>query len=485
VRGARIAVVALCVLAAAPAAAHIGSPHIYLEDNAGPFPVVAVVHMPPAIPGEADLQLRLQDRAPGEEVEVSVREVPPQGVSHAPDWIPARESKVDRNFLTAPIPLMRFGVWKAQVRVRGERGEGMIEITVPAKRPNPGVMKLQLSGFLGTLVVLLLGSGWTMLVTMRRDAVHPPGVEPSAADRRAGVRIATVGMGIVVAWMGFIGFSWFNADVAHRRMGIPGLQGTLNVLNPPVLAGKPVSAELVVRDRRDAAVTDLVEDRGRLMHLVVVDRPGGTYMLHAHPTMVQPGKFNVRFVPPEAGRYTLLGDVVQESGEGQTVTATLDVQAGRPTRTPATVDAEDAYSFQPAMQEAVVGAITSDVGDGLVMRFVDPDPISLERGEFYRLTFQLEDEQGQVVGPLEPYDSGDGHMIVLRHDEQVYTRLYPTGSPAGGRVSGSGGVAAPAAADTARVSFPYGFPERGTYRCWVQVKYLGRIRTGVFDVAIR
>jgi hypothetical protein len=472
----------LVALLPSVAVAHIGSPHIYLEADAGGYPVIAVVHMPPAIPGEAELQVRLQDRAAGEAVEVSVREVPPQGEAHAPDWIEATESPVDLRFFTAPIPLMRFGVWRAQVKVRGPRGEGMIEIPIPAKRPNPGNMDPLLAGFLGALVVMLLGSGWTMLVVMRRDALREAG-EPSADDRRAGTRVAVWGTAIVVAWMGFIGYSWFNADAAHRRMGIPGLAGRLTVGNAPARAGKPLSLELKVRDRRKQTAPELVPDHGKLMHLVAIDVPDASYLLHAHPSMTRPGDFNFRFVAPEAGSYLLFGDVVESSGEGQTVTATLDVADGSPTRNPATSDPDDSWSFQAAISEAVVGAVTAEVGDGLVLRFVDPDPITLKQGEFYRLTFRLETADGQPVAELEPIAGANGHMIVLRHDLEVFTRLYPSGSPAG-RIGGME-ASGKAAAATASVSFPYGFPDQGDYRCWVQVKHGGSIRTGVFDVRVR
>jgi hypothetical protein len=35
------------------------------------------------------------------------------------------------------------------------------------------------------------------------------------------------------------------------------------------------------------------------------------------------------------------------------------------------------------------------------------------------------------------------------------------------------------------LSFPYAFPEPGSYRLWIQAKSQGKILTGVFDTTVR
>ena len=103
------ALVALAAVAAlGPALAHVNSPHVYVEKELAGYPVVIIVHMPPAIPGEAEVIVRVLDRAPDDAVTVSIREIPPQGETHAPPWVSGRPVEGDPDSFTAPLPLMVF-----------------------------------------------------------------------------------------------------------------------------------------------------------------------------------------------------------------------------------------------------------------------------------------------------------------------------------------------------------------------------------------
>ncbi len=110
-------------------------------------------------------------------------------------------------------------------------------------------------------------------------------------------------------------------------------------------------------------------------------------------------------------------------------------------------------------------------------------------------TFRVDDASGQPATDLELYMGMPGHAIFVRRDLRVFAHVHPAGSAsmaalAIGRraLPGTGATsdahAHQAAALPATVSFPYGFPEPGDYRIFVQVKRGGRIVTGAFDAHV-
>ena len=105
------------------------------------------------------------------------------------------------------------------------------------------------------------------------------------------------------------------------------------------------------------------------------------------------------------------------------------------------------------------------------------------------LTFKVEDAAGQPVRDLELYMGMPGHAIVMRRDLQVFAHVHPSGSAPMAAMN----IAMPQAASHAShemappstVTFPYGFPQPGRYRIFVQVKRSGRVVTEAFDADVR
>jgi len=160
------------------------------------------------------------------------------------------------------------------------------------------------------------------------------------------------------------------------------------------------------------------------------------------------------------------------------VTASLEVGPGAPARESGFDDVDDSSAAHDALVAETVGNPTSELADGLVMRWASGVVPALEAGGFDSLEFELTDAEGRPTDRVEPYDGAAGQLVVLREDFEVFSRVEPTGTVVG-RTDAE--ETAPA---SSAVSFPFGFPQAGLYRLWVQMKCRGRVHTGVFDVRV-
>jgi hypothetical protein len=104
-------------------------------------------------------------------------------------------------------------------------------------------------------------------------------------------------------------------------------------------------------------------------------------------------------------------------------------------------------------------------------------------------TFRVLDENGEPVRDLELYMGMPGHAIFVRRDRKVFAHVHPSGSAPMAALE----LAMPSnnlhaqhrAVTPSTVTFPYGFPEAGDYRIFVQVKRAGTVVTGAFDASIK
>ena len=255
---------------------------------------------------------------------------------------------------------------------------------------------------------------------------------------------------------------------------------------------------------------DFVADHDHLMHLFIVS-PDLDRFWHLHPDEMTTGTFEQRLPEMPQGRYEVFADLVHATGVPETVTAQLDMPAVR-----GSALSGDDSGFADARLKARATSgpdnarlqpsdPTALLPDGSRMVWVrDAQPLFTKRLTMF--TFRVEDAAGQPARDLELYMGMPGHAIFVRHDRGVFAHVHPSGSApmaaiAMGQRSLSGAPASTqpthvaddvhgphamshTAGLPATVSFPYGFPELGMYRIFVQVKRAGRIDTGVFDVHV-
>ena len=453
-------------------AAHIGSPDVFLDAQAGPYRALVTVRPPYAIPGVADVEVLVT--TPGvSQVRVVPLPLTGPGASLPPVPDVAVRSAADPRLFVGHLWMMTAGAWQVRVTIAGDQGEHTLAVPVPTLPQATLGMTRAVRGLLFFLM-LLLGAGFIAIIAaMAREARLDSGETPDPRARLHGRIAGAVAAGVVLAAVLF-GNQWWTAEASdYARYVYKPLAAT------PTLTGGDLRLELHdpgwIRSRR---VDDLVEDHGHPMHLFAVS-PSLDRLWHLHPGQVAPGTFEHRLPDMPAGSYELFADVVHKTGVSETVTGTLQTPVihGGPMR-----GDDSAWTGTAATGEA--GA-TADGGRIVWLR--DSTPLAPKRLTLF--SFRVEDASGKPAADLELYMGMPGHAVFVKRDRRVFAHVHPSGSAPMAALQ----IAMPDADPHAQhrsaaippvVSFPYGFPEPGDYRIFVQVKRSGSVQTAAFDVSI-
>jgi hypothetical protein len=490
-----------------PTFAHVGSPDVFLEGNAGPYRLFVTVRVPQVIPGIAQIEIRSESND-AREIRVAPMQLTGPGSQYAPTPDVALRSKTDPQFFTASLWLMEFGSLKVRVDVDGTRGAGQLAVPVPAVAQRILPMQRPL-GLLLFLLMLLLGCAMVSIAGAAvREADLPPGaLAPAAKVSRA--RVALVIAVIVVAAILFIGAEWWKSDdtrFARRVYTPPELESTLTPDGRLTLHQKParISAGNPRRPADAISFQNLIPDHEHLMHFFMIRSPQMDSFWHLHPAPDGQGDFSLDLPSLPPGHYQLFADVVLTSGFPVTMVGQLDVPS---IQGKALAGDDSGIEAAPITQSAKDSSVSTLASGGRMIWERGSAP--LKAGTPLSFKFQVQAKDGRPARDLEPYMGMAAHAEIIRSDASVFAHVHPVGSAAmaaldlaqrGGAWSSQPSPQAPVVAmpgmDMAEmnmnapgsvspeISFPYGFPKPGLYRVFVQVKRAGRIETGVFEVTV-
>jgi hypothetical protein len=489
--------------------AHVGSPNVFFEGQAGTYPVRVIIRPPAVLPGMAQLDVRVEG-ATNVLVQAALWEA---GTNRAPDSVLATSVAGEPNLFNAGVRLFYSGAYRVHVTVQGRHGTGEAVVPLTSAALKTPTMQVSTRILLVALGLILFAGAVWFARAVARDALLPGGAAPLERDRRRAHWVATSVALLLVFAVHAGKVRWQKMDAEFRN----------NELSKP----QPVSASmrttgnlrtLQLSPEKDAlgalAWDTLVADHGKLMHLFLLREPDFNAFAHLHPVRRSAQSFENILPPLPAGQYRLYGEITRENGSSETVTAnvTLPEPLGRAPQMlgsnmnevicqspvpvaasaaePFALDADDAWHIE--MGGAVApGARVSRLMSGLQMKFQNDDALVENRDTSLRFAV-FDAERRPVV--LQPYMGMTGHAVVRRSDGAVFTHLHPVGtiSMAAQALFTRSETNAPSNlsqkhGETAAnvVSFPYAFPRAGHYRIWVQVRINGRVLTGVFDEIVK
>src|SRR5436190_6813494 len=479
----------LCLLSAT-ASAHIGSPDVIFEGNAGPYPIRIVVRPPGVVPGLAEINVRLLQ---GQAERVTALPVYFRaGRKGAPPADLAERVRGDTNLFTATLWFMESGAYSVDVSVEGQQGKGTVVVPVNSVAMTRNAMKPWFRNMLlGLASLLFVGAVWLSGAAFT-DSILEAGT-PLTTRLRWRKRLTMAGGAVFLALLLTGGKWWWDKEDREYR-------------NNRLYRPTPITAELL--NRKDQAILQLtlkpgnprrsaplIPDHGKLMHLFLVREPDADAFAHLHPLQKESKIFEAAVPPLPEGKYQLYADVTHENGFAETLTASIDLPAlpqsyvalwktaGRSDVICSSVGAlANATNFNvaPDMDDSWHVAREQSFAQG---RSRLPDGLSMLWES--NLTFRLVSPEGAPL-QTEPYIGMFGHAVVRHKSGAVFAHVHPVGtfSMASQQfflgATNKTNHAHPTNTVT-QVSFPYEFPRAGPYRLWIQLKSAGRVYTGVFD----
>jgi len=488
-------VLTACVL---PGSAHVGSPDVFVEGDAGPYKLFVTVRVPQVIPGIAEVEIRSESNNVSE-IRIAPMQLTGPGSQFAPTPELTARSKDDSQFFRGSLWLMEFGSLQVRIEANGASGTGLLAVPIPAVAQRMLPMQRPLGLLLFALMIVLALAMVSIVTAAVREGNLAPGARaPAARDRR--VRFAAAIAAFTVVAVLTVGGLWWRADARQYARHIytpPEIHAAIDANGQLILRAAPL---LITsgNPRRPADLidfNDLILDHEHLMHLFLIRSPGMDVFWHLHPERTGSGGFARTLPPMPAGHYQVFADVVLRSGFPVTMIGQIDLPAaiaGKP------LTGDDSGTDANVLPPERISASEYPLPDAGRVTW-ERDGQALRAGVPLILRFRVTDRSGNPAPDLELYMGMAAHAAIVRSDGSVFAHVHPTGSvpmasyelaqaslppSLGESAPGSMNMAKMAAAVAPEISIPYGFPKAGAYRIFVQVKRSGRIQTAFFDTQV-
>ena len=499
--------VAVCGLLPGTTRGHVGSPNVFFEGQAGPYPVHVVIRPAEVIPGLAEISVRVEAAGIARVTALPIKWNAGRRGAPPPDV--AQPVPGETNLYNAQLWFMESGAQSVELEINGAAGTGTVIIPVDAVATRVLPMPKSLGAILAVLGLLIVTLLLSIIGAAVRESVLQPGLAPPNRRRWYARAAQALGALLIVALL-WGGLHWWASEAADYRN---------NRLYHPLAAQAHIRTEngrrllrLEITDPGFSRTAPLVPDHGKMMHLFLMREPKLDAFAHLHPTKLDRNSFESALPQLPAGNYRLYADITYETGFADTLTTAVKIPDAIDGKTSASAtegfDPDD--SWQTAPELGARRTHECRLADNCLMTCMAPGRILANQP--VSLDFLVTQADGRPAR-LEPYLGMRGHLALRRDDGSVFTHLHPGGSASMAamqlavyRIEGKLPLTAAFGADdpicqlpaatsrdqgwiggnqrTEGVSFPYAFPKPGLYRLWVQVKINGQVLTGVFDVEV-
>ncbi len=488
-----VVMAAAAFLGANPAFAHVGSPDVFYESDAGPYHLFVTVIVPQVIPGVAEVEIRAQSDDV-RDISTAVTRLTGPGSNYAPVPDIAKRSRVDPQMFSSSLWLMEYGSLRLLLKVNGTRGVANMSVPVPSAARRMLPMPRWLGAILLVLAIGLAIGAISIVGAAAQESSLDAGATLTPEARRRGRRAMAV-TAVIVATVFYFAFLWWDVDANSYA-------AVTQLFKPPKLSltligGNRLDIQPSSSDKawlKYKVMEQLVSDHGHLMHLFLVRTPGLDRLWHLHPKKTTGAAFEDNLPSIDSGHYYVFADVVDKSGFPWTLVGTIDL----PQISGAPLGGDDSTGSAMPIEHSSDTEVNVLTDGTRVLWKHDATPLRANSPMLLR--FVVQDKDGGPARDLAPYMGMAAHAEIVASDLTVFAHIHPSGSvPMAALMMVSSGADKASAAmmpamsnmENARpesvspeISMPYGFPKPGPYRIFFQFKRSGRIETAVFDTHV-